>query len=61
MRVTVGLQVADMLAWGNNREATLGSSYQHIALTMKRLMPTKEVKWEEQNLRKRYRPLIYKA
>jgi hypothetical protein len=60
MRVTPGLQIADMLAWGHNREAMAGERYQHIALTMKRLAPTKGIIWDEVALRKRYRPLIYK-
>ena len=60
MRKTPGLQIADMLAWGNNREAISGTTHQHIALAMRALTKTKHIKWEEGNLRKRYRPLIYK-
>lgn len=61
MRKTPGLQVADMLAWGHNREATDGAStFPHIALTLRALMPSKSIKWEESNLRRRYKPLIYR-
>jgi len=61
MRTTPGLQVADMLAWGSNREENEGAStFPHIALTLRSLVPTKSVKWDESMLRKRYRPLIYR-
>jgi hypothetical protein len=61
MRSTPGLQVADMLAWGNNREANdSGSTFPHVGLALRSLVPTKSIKWEEVNLRKMYRPLIYR-
>lgn len=60
MRTTPGLQIADMLAWGNNREVTLGKTHQHLALALRALTKTKWIKWEESNLKKRYRPLIHK-
>lgn len=60
MRTTPGLQIADMLAWGHNREATGKNTHQHIALGMRALSHTKHFTWNEAELRKRYRPLIYK-
>jgi hypothetical protein len=62
-----GLQIADMLAWGLNREKNqiVGSpvpkEYEHIALAMTRLAPTFAQFWDEGELRNRYRPLIHKA
>jgi hypothetical protein len=49
MRATPALQLADMLAWANNRAAILAEEYMHIAMTMRRLMPTKWIKWGEKN------------
>lgn len=60
MRSTVGLQVADMLAWGRNREETKANRYQHLALALTRLAPSKWVVFDEALLRRKYRPLLYK-
>jgi Protein of unknown function (DUF3800) len=60
MQTTPGLQIADMLAWGYNREKTGGDRFQHIALTLRSIMPTKGFLWDEQHLRERYKPLIYR-
>ena len=61
MRDTPGLQVADMLAWANNREESkVSKRYEVLALAMKRLMPSKWITWDEAKLRKIYRPLISK-
>lgn len=60
MRKTPGLQIADMFAWANNREISkLSERWQALALAMRALMPTKWITWNEENLRKIYRPLIY--
>jgi hypothetical protein len=61
-----GIQIADMLAWGINRQKNpvqstpIPKEYEHIALAMTRLAPSFEKFWDEEELRKRYRPLIYK-
>lgn len=61
MRKTPGLQVADMLAWAFNREAASpNKSYSTFAITLKALMATKWIEWDEDLLKKYYRPLIYK-
>jgi hypothetical protein len=62
MRATPALQLGDMLAWANNREAILAQEYMHVALmTMRRVMPTKWIKWGERELKRKYQPLIYKV
>lgn len=66
MRKTQGLQIADMLAWGINREknpvqnSPIPKEFESIALAMTRLAPSFSKVWDEKELRKRYRPLIYK-
>jgi hypothetical protein len=66
MRKTPGLQISDMLAWGINREknpiegSPIPKEYEHIALAMTRLAPSFSKLWDEKELRKRYRPMIYK-
>lgn len=66
MRKTQGLQISDMLAWGINRERTpvanspIPKEYENIALAMTRLAPSFSKFWDEKELRKKYRPLIYK-
>jgi len=61
MRSTVGIQVADMLAWSRNREQTKpGERYESLALALTRLSPSCIAFWDENLLRRKYRPLIYK-
>ena len=63
MRTTPGLQIADMLAWGINREknpvvgSPIPKEYEHIALAMTRLAPSFSMFWDEKELRNRYGPL----
>lgn len=60
MRKTPGLQVADMLAWASNRERTMPMQrFSYLAPAMKLVMPSKWIIWDETNLRKKFRPLIY--
>lgn len=60
MRNTPGLQVADMFAWANNRELTKPNErWEALALAMRSLMPTKWITWNEETMRRIYRPLIY--
>jgi hypothetical protein len=61
MKETPGLQIADMLAWANNRkEANISQRYDKLALAMTRLMPSHWIIWGEANLKRIYKPLIYK-
>ncbi len=59
MRVTTGLQVADMLAWSRNREENNGPTYNSLFLALSRLAPSKWIVWNEETLRKKFRPLIW--
>lgn len=63
MRTTPGLQIADMFAWGRNREETKPPNFKEfepIGLALRRLAPSKVIVWDEALLKKHYRPLIYK-
>jgi hypothetical protein len=60
MRSTIGIQVADMLAWSTNRHAAVpGERYADFVIALRALMPTKWAVWDEALLKKYYRPLIY--
>jgi Protein of unknown function (DUF3800) len=61
MRSTPGLQVADMLAWATNRNlGNLSQRFKDFIIPLRVLIPTKWAIWDEQRLRKRFRPLIHK-
>jgi hypothetical protein len=60
MKKTPGIQVADMFAWASNREQNMPTQrYTHLGPAMRWLLPYKSFVWDEPNLRKRFRPLIY--
>lgn len=59
--ITPGIQVADILGWATSREANeFVDSYRHLALAMRSLLPSHWAKINELQLRRRYRPLIYR-
>jgi len=59
--ITPGIQVADLAAWANSRESNeFVDSYKHLALAMRSLLPSHWAKVDERQLRRRYRPLIYR-
>jgi len=61
MKKTPGIQIADMLAWASNRERTMPTQrFTHLAPALRWLVPnSKSFLWDETNLRRRFRPLIY--
>lgn len=59
MKTIPGLQVADMLAWGLNRQSVNSSPRgRHLATAMANFMPCKLVTWTEDALRKKYGRII---
>lgn len=61
MRKTPGLQIADMIAWATNRhEVKRLKKYEDLAIGLRHLLPSFWVLVDEAQLRKHYRPLIYK-
>jgi hypothetical protein len=60
MAKTPGLQIADMLAWASNREQTMPMQrFSFLAQAMKFVIPSESIIWDETNLRRKFRPLIY--
>jgi Protein of unknown function (DUF3800) len=61
MRKTPGLQIADMMAWATNRhEVKIPQRYDTFVIGLRHLIPSMWVTVDEQQLRKNFRPLIYK-
>lgn len=63
MRKVPGVQAADILAWAVNREKTAaagknGTFLRHI---MQQVIPASYVLWDEANMRKHFKPLLYLA
>jgi hypothetical protein len=61
MKKTPGIQAADIIAWGRNREtfAREGQIASHLAHILRQVMPTSYVIWNEAKLREQYKPLIH--
>lgn len=61
MRKTPGIQAADIIAWGRNREtfAKEGDIAKHLAHIMRQVTPTSYVIWDEAKLRQQFKPLIH--
>jgi hypothetical protein len=61
MRATVGIQVADMLAWAHNREKNVFvTDYTSLALALRVLAPSKIGIIDEEFMRSKYARLIHK-
>jgi hypothetical protein len=61
MRKTPGLQVADMLAWATNRyEINAPKRYSNFATALRALVDSSWTVINEAQLRRKFRPLIYK-
>jgi len=61
MRKTPGIQAADIVAWGANRENFAGDGELHkfLALVMRSAIPSEYILWNEEKLRQQFKPLIY--
>ena len=61
MKKTPGLQIADMFAWATNRhEVKIPQRYSDLVIAMRSLIPSIWAVIDERQLRKQFRPLIYK-
>jgi hypothetical protein len=61
MKDTPGLQIADMIAWTTNRhEVKIPQRYDTQVIGFRHLLPSMWVVVDENQLRKNFRPLIYK-
>jgi hypothetical protein len=54
-----GIQIADMLAWGSNRQICGYETFAHIATAMHVFIGTHSLLWDEAKLRERFRPLLW--
>jgi len=61
MKTTPGIQAADIIAWGRNREtfAKEGELSSGLAALCRSVLPTCYVIWDESKLREQFRPLIH--
>jgi len=61
MKKIPGIQAADIIAWGRNREtfAKEGDIASHLAHILRQVMPTSYVIWNEAKLREQFKPLIH--
>ena len=61
MRKTPGIQAADIMAWGVNREtfAQDGDEAKYLAHIIRQVIPSLYVRWDEAKMREKFRPTIY--
>jgi Protein of unknown function (DUF3800) len=61
MQTTPGIQAADIVAWGMNREkfAQEGQKAKYMAHIMRQVIPAFSVVWDEDNMKKHFKPLLY--
>ena len=61
MKKTPGIQAADIIAWGVNREVTQkdGKLGFHLAEVIRQVIPSHHIVWDEAKMRGQYKPLIY--
>jgi hypothetical protein len=61
MTKTPGIEAADIVAWGRNREtfAKDGELSSHLAHILRQVLPTTYVIWNEAKLREQFKPLIH--
>jgi Protein of unknown function (DUF3800) len=61
MKHTAGIQAADIIAWGMNREtfAQEGEAAKHMGHIIRGVIPSFHIIWDEAKLRKEFKPLLY--
>jgi hypothetical protein len=61
MTKTPGIQAADIIAWGRNRETFTkdGDIAKYLARILRSVIPSSYVVWDEAKMRKQYKPLIH--
>ena len=62
MKKTPGIQAADIIAWGRNRETFTkeGEIANHLAHILREVMPTSYAILNEAKLREQFKPLIHR-
>jgi hypothetical protein len=61
MKKTPGIQAADIIAWGRNRETFTkeGDIASHLMYIIRKVIPMSGVIWNEAKLREQFKPLIH--
>ena len=61
MKDVPGVQAADLIAWAVNREKTgkHGAKGEYMAHIMRQVIPAWSIVWDEERLRKQFKPLLY--
>lgn len=61
MKVTPGIQAADIIAWGRNRQtfAQEGEMASHMMEVLLQVIPAFHVVWDEARMRQHFKPLIH--
>jgi hypothetical protein len=59
MRDVPGVQAADALAWGVNRENTSEGPGRLLAHLMRHVIPSRSIVFDEEKMRELYKPLVY--
>lgn len=62
MKTTPGIQAADIIAWGVNREKTSkeGEAGYYLAEIIREVVPSFHIVWDEARMKPEFRPLIYR-
>jgi hypothetical protein len=62
MKMTPGIQAADIIAWAVNRENTVqkGKTASYMAHIIRTVIPSLFAVWDEAKMRQQFKPLIYK-
>jgi hypothetical protein len=61
MKKTPGVQAADIIAWGMNREtfAKEGDTAKYLGHVIRQVIPAFHIVWDEAKMREHFKPLLY--
>jgi uncharacterized protein DUF3800 len=61
MKKTPGIQAADIIAWGMNRETFVreGEMAKYLGHIIRQVIPSLHAVWDEAKMREQFKPLIY--
>ncbi|MGD0922917.1 MAG: DUF3800 domain-containing protein [Terriglobia bacterium] len=61
MKTTPGIQAADIIAWGMNREtfAEEGDTAKYLEQIIRQVIPAFHIVWDEAKMREYFKPLLY--
>ena len=61
MKTTPGIQAADIIAWGMNRETFVkeGDLAKYLGHIIRQVIPAFHIVWDEAKMREQFKPLLY--